>query len=425
MSEGKSLLTRKPPRELYRVTKEKLNGTNTELTSFFFNHGANFYVMSYEKEGIRKHTFIDAGDSQYRNQILSILIENDVNPDNIERIVITHRHTDHCGLADLLAKESGAKILVHSNFRSFVEGEIEPEERRWLGKFTPSRFKECDMEYLPQSARSEVLSIGGVDFPSLVEPIEIGEEGKLMILACPESTPTHSPDQVIILYSPNSRPHTYKQTDEDWGTTDGILFSGDLWLMQGPVHKWNVRNVLRHLKYAFSRVKNLVLGKSTSQRNHREQDVKVKVALKKGFHLIRVKPGHGEEFIGSNIIPDSLLADRDLLQGLGYALDAKKSILRQRDLAPRIAALREQAYSNFVKELHFWIALGYTLSEISALLVRIYKEQSGKGALIEEDRKERRERLKETLTRLRDDEGESDDLHQLAESTLSELEGIL
>ena len=103
MSEGKSLLTRKPPRELYRVTKEKLNGTNTELTSFFFNHGANFYVMSYEKEGIRKHTFIDAGDSQYRNQILSILIENDVNPDNIERIVITHRHTDHFGLADLLA----------------------------------------------------------------------------------------------------------------------------------------------------------------------------------------------------------------------------------------------------------------------------------------------------------------------------------
>ncbi|MBI2329020.1 MAG: MBL fold metallo-hydrolase [Chloroflexi bacterium] len=425
MSQRKGLLTRRSPQELYRIIKEKLNAGNAELASFFFNRGANFYVISYQKEGKRKHTFIDAGDPKYRNQILPILIENDVDPAAIERIVITHRHPDHCGLVDLLAKESGAKILVHSNFKSFVEGDIKPEERRWLGNFGPSGLKECDIEYLSQPAMSEVITIGGVDFPSLIEPIEIGEDGKLMILACPESTPTHSPDQIIILYTPQNCPHTYEKTDGNWPTTDGILFSGDLWLMRGPFGNWSVGNFFRHFRWGLYRLKNLVLGKGRSQRNHREQDAKAKEALKKGFHLVRVKPGHGEEFLGSRIIPDGLLAERDVLVGLGYSLDANKSILRQSDLAPRIAALGEQSYTSFVKELLFWIALGYSSSEVAAFLVRIYQEQCGGGSLVEKDRLERRERLKEILTRLRDEKSESEELQQVAESALSELERVL
>ncbi|MBI3040606.1 MAG: MBL fold metallo-hydrolase [Chloroflexi bacterium] len=389
MSQRKGLLTRRSPQELYRIIKEKLNAGNAELASFFFNRGANFYVISYQKEGKRKHTFIDAGDPKYRNQILPILIENDVDPAAIERIVITHRHPDHCGLVDLLAKESGAKILVHSNFKSFVEGDIKPEERRWLGNFGPSGLKECDIEYLSQPAMSEVITIGGVDFPSLIEPIEIGEDGKLMILACPESTPTHSPDQIIILYTPQNCPHTYEKTDGNWPTTDGILFSGDLWLMRGPFGNWSVGNFFRHFRWGLYRLKNLVLGKGRSQRNHREQDAKAKEALKKGFHLVRVKPGHGE------------------------------------DLAPRIAALGEQSYTSFVKELLFWIALGYSSSEVAAFLVRIYQEQCGGGSLVEKDRLERRERLKEILTRLRDEKSESEELQQVAESALSELERVL
>lgn len=416
---------RKSTPQPFRIVKERLRSANADLTGFLFHRGANFYVFSYEKAGMRRHTFIDTGDSHYRAQILSMLAENDINPANIERIIITHRHADHCGLADLLARESGARILAHPNFKSFVDGETKEEEQRWLGNFDPSQLKKYDIEYLSPSNKDEVRSINGVDFLSLGEPIEIGEGGKLEILACPESTPTHSPDQIIILYSSQSSKHNGKKTGEDSHPADNILFSGDLWLMRGAPGSWSTKNPSHYLRYLFHRMKSLIAGKSMPHRDPREQDSKAKEALKTGFHLIRVKPGHGEEFIGSTIIPHGLLANRDLLLELDYSLDTDKSILGQRDLAPRIANLREQAYNSFVNELLFWRELGYDPDEISQLLVRIYKEQSGGGALVEKDRKERRERLKETLARLRDDEAGSEELRKIAESTLLELKTVL
>ncbi len=427
MSEKKGLLPRRSLGKPYTIVKERLSNTNTDLTSIFFHHGANIYVFSYEKERVKRHTFIDTGDSRYQNQILFALAENDINPANIERIIITHRHPDHCSLVALLAKESRAKILVHPNFKSLVEGEVGEEERGWLHRWglDPSQFKEHDIEYLPQSDKSAGRSINGVNFPILGELIEIGEGAKLEILACPESTPTHSPDQIIILYSPKNCPQTHEKTGKDSRPTDDILFSGDLWLMTGPLSGWGIRNIRYRVRLRLSRLKNWLAGKSTFRRDPREQDSKAKEALKTGFILIRVKPGHGGEFIGARIIPRGLLADRDLLVALGYSLNANKSILRGRDLVPKIAALREQSYTSFIKELLFWRELGYTLGEVSELLVRIYKEQSGGGRLVQKDRKQRRERFKATLARLKDDKAESEELHQLAQSTLLELERVL
>ena len=120
MSEKKDLRPRRSLGEPYTIVKERLSGTSTDLTSFFFHRGANLYVFSYEKEGVRRHTFIDTGDSRYRNQILSILAENDINPTTIERIIMTHRHPDPFSLAALLFKESRARILVHPRLKSFI-----------------------------------------------------------------------------------------------------------------------------------------------------------------------------------------------------------------------------------------------------------------------------------------------------------------
>jgi len=426
MSENtRNTFSRKSPRQLYAAVKERPRGANADLTSFFFRQGANLYVFSYEKDGLKKHTFIDTGDSQYRSQILSILLQNDIDPANIERIIITHRHPDHCGLADLLARESKAKILAHPNFRSFVEGEMSEQEQRWLANFDPSQLQGHDIEYLPQPKNGEARVISGVDFPILGEPIEIGEGGKLQILTCPESDLTHSPDQIIVLYSPNSYAGAYERTREELPSIDDILFSGDLWLMRGPMSSSGVGNILRHFRYGFHSMRNVMSGVNMLRRDPREQDARAKEALKRGFSLITVKPGHGKEFIGSRIIPQSLLADRDLLIELGYSLDTDKSILAGKDMAPKTAALREQAYVRFVKELLLWRELGYGLGKISELLVRIHEEQSGGGGLVEKDRKERRERLKETLARLKNDKAESEELRQLAESTLIEIRRIL
>ncbi len=423
MRSKERFLKERSPKEPYRIVKERLGGTNADLTSFLFLLGGNVYAFSYEKMGRRQHTLIDTGDSRYRDDILSILTENEVNPANIERIVITHHHGDHCGLVGKLARESRAKVLLHANFRSIVEGEVSREQRRQLGSFDPSELKECDIEYLFPDGRG-VINIGGVGFPSLVEPIEIGEAGRLLILGCPDSAVTHSLFQMIALYSLDGYSHTHEGTHDGHLPTNDIIFCGDLWLMTGPRFDRRMRDSNLNFGRIFDRIKHLVSGDYMTWIDPRNQDPKAKEALKKGFSLIRVKPGHGEEFIGSRIIP-RLLAERDILTELGYSRNSNKSKLKSKDLAPKIDAIEERAYKGFVQELLLWKKLGYTLNEISELLVRIYKEQNGGGYLVRQDRKERRQKLEETLRRLRDDPAESDELHQLAQSALSELTMVL
>jgi len=408
----------------HRVVKERLSDGKTEITNFFFRYGANIYVFNYEKEGQIKHTFIDTGYWSHRDKIFPILNQNGINMNNIEKIILTHRHFDHCGLAGLLAEKSGGKVIAHANFKSFVEGEISPLERRWIGKFDPTELRKCNMEYLDPSNGHGSVNIGGLDFPRIGEPIKIGDSGRLDILTSPESVPTHSPDQLIALYSPRPNPYTCEQMDDDFHPTDEMIFSGDLWLMRGPIFEKNMSHIKNRIKFAFYRLKDRISGKDKFPRDPREQDTEAKEALKLGFCLIRVKPGHGNEFLGSNIIPKSLLADRDLLKKLGYAMDEDKSLLRSGDLALKIADIRWRCYTSFVEDMKLWLNLRYGLKDITEILVRIYREQVGGGPLVKDDRAERRERLKETLTRLRDDKAVSDDLHQIAESTLPELEKV-
>ena len=406
----------------YAIEKESLVDNNSKLTSFFFHQGGNIYVFSYKKKGTIKHTLIDAGDLYYRNHILSILRENEVDPANIETIIITHRHTDHSGLAYKLAKESQAKILVHSNFKSFIEGDISPEERRWFGNFDNHLLSECDIVYLSGSGKSKVINIGGVDFPILGKPVPIGKEGQLHILGVPENELTHTPDQLLVLYSPGNSFLAYGY-DSSNGTlpSDNIVFSGDLWLMTGPNYNKGIRNFYRRVRMYSLRMKALLSIGRIVRRNHREQDAAVKEALKKGFSLIRVKPGHGVEFLGSRIIPNGLLADRDILIKLGYAEDTDTLILKTGEMVDKVAALMDWAYTNFVKELHYWYELGYDRDTVTSFLLRVYKEQQGGTRQVKKDRKQRRKRLQATLNRLKTDESEPDEIRELAESTLAAL----
>jgi len=419
-----SPFTRRTGGEPYGVLKERLASGDTDLTGFFFHHGANVYALSYTQERTRRHTLIDAGDSRYRDTMLATLAENGIDPAGIERIILTHRHPDHCGLAHLLAGQSGAKIMVHASFRDFVEGAVGREERHWLGDLQPARLSDCDIEYLVPSARNGPVSISGVDFPSLAGPLALGRGGSIRILACPESGATHSPDQVIVLYSPGDDAGVPVTRQSGFRPADEIVFSGDLWLMRGPMYYAGMRDFSRQVKYGFRQVRTLLSGGGMLRRDPREQDAQAKEALKRGFSLVRVEPGHGEEFLGSRLLPSSLLADRDLLVELGYSMDEDTSLLRSAETAPRVAAIREQAYLKFAKEVLLWVYLGYTPEEVTGLLVRIYREQSGGGPLVEQDRRQRRERLRVALARMKDDEAVPGELHPLAASTLAALKGV-
>jgi glyoxylase-like metal-dependent hydrolase (beta-lactamase superfamily II) len=395
----------------YRVTSEKLAASDAFLTSFYFRVGGNIYAFTYRREGAIRHTLIDSGDPRHAARILSILTENGIDPASIERIFITHRHFDHSGLAALLGRASKAKILVHRSFRSFVDPESAPRDRPLFGSLDSSGLRHQDIVYLSEGKES--LSLSGVSFPLLTDPIDVGGPGRLHVLACPETPITHSPDQLVVLYSARAAPLQFGTDDASYLPTNDIVFAGDLWLMQGPLHGRRVADLPRLLRFAMKRT-----FSGGRRGNHREQDAAAKEALKRCFCLVRVKPGHGDEFIGSRIIPRGILADRDMLIQLGYEGSADLSLLRDEKMADRAAALRRLAYFNLVGELRAWLVLGYSTAEASRLLARIYGEQSGGNHAVRTDRKQRRARLREALCELKVDNGQEPELRNLAATTL-------
>ena len=410
----------------HTVKTEILKGTTIQLTNFFFRYGANIYVFSYEKNGHKKHTFIDTGYATHRNVIFPILEENNIDLRDIENILITHRHPDHSGLAADLSETSGATIMAHENFKDFVEGKISEGERRWLGKFDPTRMKKCRVEYLFAGNADKFIPIGGIDFPVSNQVIDMGGEGTLSVITIPESELTHSPDQIAILYSPRKSPYVNENKPEKNGfrPTDEMIFAGDLWLMRGPIFEKSLRSLPLTLKFFYFKIKDLLSGEKEKYPLPSEQDAKAKDALKQGFSLIRVKPGHGDEFLGSNMIPKTLLANRDLLIKLGYQINDDKSLLSSKAMAEKVKDLREKAYADFVKTLNLWLDMGYSLDDISDLLVHIYREQTGGGPLVEEDRKERKKRLRQALSKLASEKAPSDSLFYVAKKTLSVVNNL-
>jgi glyoxylase-like metal-dependent hydrolase (beta-lactamase superfamily II) len=387
----------------YIIKEERLKGTATILRSFLFNWGSNIYTLSYRKNGRMAHTLIDTGERRYKTEILKILWDNGIEPENIERILLTHHHLDHSGMIAVLCLFSGARVLLHPDFR--IET-VEWDMARF-GKY---------LEWLPQAKEGRTRDIGGVAFPILGEAVDVGEGARLEILSLPKGDSlTHTVDQLCFLYTPKKSPATLEKIGLDFRPTDEILFSGDLWLMHPPGFS---EETIGNLKIS-------ALIKERRRRfDHRPQNRKEKKALKMGSSLTTVKPGHGPEFLGSRII-NTLLANRDILVKLGFDEDEKKDVLHERELALPIKQLREQSYRDFLEELKLWLnsqeeaGFGYQIDEVSRFLLRIYEEQTGGGELVGEDRKERRIDLRKKLAALKTDVEQPEALHLVAESALS------
>jgi hypothetical protein len=260
----------------------------------------------------------------------------------------------------------------------------------------------------------------------------MGNNARLEILACPESSIEHSPDQLVVLYAPFENQEarekvrgllqraSQKPSQKPFLPLDDMIFPGDLWLMESPIFDIPLFQRLPRiilLKYMF--LKSWISGNGRPRISVREQDADAKEALKWGFPLIRVKPGHGQEFIGSRLIPQSLLADRDILERLGHSLDSNKALLKREEVVPKVIRLQEEAYTRFIEELDLWEGWGYKTDELSDLLSRIHHEQKGGRGSVGQDRRERRQRLKKTLVRLKHDPAAPQKLRECAASYIA------
>jgi hypothetical protein len=409
---------------LIKTIHEQLGPGGLELTSIYFRYGGNIYIFSYQKDGVRKHTLIDTGDKRHSDSIMPLLEEANVDPKAIERIIITHSHPDHYGLAHILAKPSGATIMVHHNFEDAIEANRNIFERNLLGLRNPQELKQCKIEYLSSQKGGCSVKISGLDFPRVAEPVSFGGNARLDILSIPESEATHTRDQLISIYSvrDHSRPET--EAPQGYRPSDDILFSGDLWLMRGPLFDRKMKGISFYIRRGLYRVKSLFAGRGFRSVTVIEQDMAVKEALKGNFSVVRVKPGHGEEFLGSRILPFGLPADSDLLKTLGYGSDIDSARAKDSQLELKIADLLEQAYAGFIREVQTWQKQGYSYTEITEFMVRIYKEQYGGSKAVAYDRKQRKERMKTTLSRLQKDKDVPAAFRQLAETTLEKLAEI-
>jgi glyoxylase-like metal-dependent hydrolase (beta-lactamase superfamily II) len=75
-------------------------------------------------------TLIDTGVNSARSydELVEGLAALGAAPADLDRVIITHHHTDHLGLVDRLAAESGAEIWCHARCVPFVEQAVEARQ---------------------------------------------------------------------------------------------------------------------------------------------------------------------------------------------------------------------------------------------------------------------------------------------------------
>jgi glyoxylase-like metal-dependent hydrolase (beta-lactamase superfamily II) len=192
---------------------EQLNGEIAVITvSQPMNGDVNVYVIKQEKV-----TLIDCGhpspDSQ--NELLSGLDQLGLKPDNIDQILLTHRHIDHVGTlvcershfdhAKVIASYGSVEPIVHLEELDNIKRHI-PEER--VAELIDDAFLQAYKSYYSyyKPLRIDRMVREG-------ERIDIGGNEHLSVM----ETPGHSRDHISFLHAET-----------------GTLFGGDVLLHNGP-----------------------------------------------------------------------------------------------------------------------------------------------------------------------------------------------
>jgi len=125
--------------------------------------------------------------------------------------------------------------------------------------------------------------------------------------------------------------------------------------MRGPLFDRKMKGFSFYIRRGLFRIRGLLNGHGWHGVTVLEQDVAVKEALKGHFSVVRVKPGHGQEFLRQ---PDSAAGITGGQRppenpGLSFRYCGSGETGRAAENKNGRPVL-EQAYSGFVKEVLFW-----------------------------------------------------------------------
>jgi glyoxylase-like metal-dependent hydrolase (beta-lactamase superfamily II) len=163
-------------------------------------------VNAYLAEG-NPLTLIDCGvGTEKAYQALTVgLAKRDYRMADIRRLVITHHHTDHLGLAQRVVEESGAEVWCHPITRPWLERPL--EVRRAFRIFSGQLFREAGV---PQSVVETMHRVEAY-LKSLTGTVHVtrtlSEGDWLELSGCRWQvyhTPGHSAD-LICMYQPDTR----------------------------------------------------------------------------------------------------------------------------------------------------------------------------------------------------------------------------
>ncbi len=155
----------------------------------FYVGDVNVYLIKEEPL-----TLIDVGPktTEAENVLRDKLRDNGVRFEDIQRVILTHAHEDHCGLARTVRSAArNAEIFVHGWETGHLFGRLSSEEHRNLlmrAGVPKTVFREIQTIYKDVSHLTDTLKVG--EFSELKDEMELEfDGGALKVLHTPGHTP--------------------------------------------------------------------------------------------------------------------------------------------------------------------------------------------------------------------------------------------
>lgn len=189
------------------------------LDTAAFEGDSNAYLAGTQSDA--PTTLIDTGiaTDEIRSQLRDALADRDVAFSDIERVLLTHFHYDHVGLAGEIQRQSGARVYAHPADAPLVGGSTGA-----INALIDGHRDRLDEWGMPPAAQTELLDFLEVNATLAGEPVTVTElhpgdrfdigDGQLKVIHLPGHTRGHvgyalGTDQLVCgdallpVYTPN------------------------------------------------------------------------------------------------------------------------------------------------------------------------------------------------------------------------------